>query len=189
MADPLTQSVSWSVIDGISLFVRPLKRLLSRSGLSVAFMSGRVGAIGLDFVTAHKRERYDQYIDWQFALKIVNPTNEYIALERISASWRSWRNGFYASTSKYNTGFIKPIFPGPTLPDHGDESLPRSIAPGATELLEVTTLLEFYRQTHHFLPKKKKSSYTHVEYGDVFDDLSFEVTIHTNKGRTQLKSS
>jgi hypothetical protein len=189
MVDPISQSVSWSVIDGIGLFFGPFKKFIAKSGLSVAFQSGRVGAVGLDFYSGLKQERYDHYVEWQFVLKIVNPGPHGIALEKICAKWIANDIGFYAATSKYNTGFIRPIHPGPTLPEYGDESLPRYIAPGATELLEITCLLDLYHRKGRFLPKKQ-SPYTVKNYGkEPPVDFKFVVTAKTNKGTTKLKSS
>jgi hypothetical protein len=188
MADPLTQSVSWSVIDGIGLLLGPLRKAISKSGLSVAFQSGRVGAIGLDFYSQLKQESYEYYVPWTFAIKLVNPNSYAIALESVSADWWTPKGRFFATTSKYNTGLIRPIYPKATLPEDGDESLPRLIPAGATELLEVSCMLELYQTKFWFL-KQRKTTYTKAEYGAEPPDLRFEVRVRTNRGVTKLKSS
>lgn len=191
MADPLTQSVSWSVIDGVGLLLGPIRKTISKSGLSVAFQSGRVGAIGLDFYSDLKRETYEYYVPWTFVVKIVNPNSYAIALESVAADWWAPKGSFFASTSKYNTGLIKPIHPVASLPADGDECLPRLIPAGATELLEVNCMLDLYRTKFWFL-KERKNTYTKSDYDNGAHEpprLEFEVRIKTNRGTTKLKSS
>lgn len=179
MADPLTQVFNWNVIEGAGLALGAVARRFRGSGLAVAFQGGRVGAIGLDFFSEH-HEPAQLFTDWSFVIKVVNPNPYPIAIEQISASW-SDRLMFYAEAQWAS---LRMIHPKATLPDDGDEALPRLIEAGATQLFEVKCTMLLYRRWFLF---KRQEVYTKDTY-TASDNLQFSVNLKTNRGRTTLKS-
>lgn len=183
MLDPISQSISWNIIDGLGLVIGPLRATFAKSGLEIDFQPGRVGAIGLDFFTDQRQEKYE-YIPWSFVLKIINTGPKNIALRSIRAQWLGSR-GFGADSNKYGIT-IRPIHPAAVLPDDGDETLPRLIPAGATEILEVDCTLWLYKSRLRFWRRQKV--YTAKEYGHEHPKLHYVVTLKTNRGLTKLKS-
>lgn len=181
MADAISANFSLSVIEGARLAFGTLFRKFRSSGLSIRFHGGRVGAVGIDFVNVPD-DFETMTADWPFVLKIVNPNQYPIAIEGVKAEWKGGLT-FYAETS---WPVIKMIYPEPTLPDNGDESFPRLIPAGATQIIEMDSMLFLYKR---FLFFKKLTKYNKHNYGTGHPKhLRFSVRIRSNQGRTILKS-
>lgn len=181
MAEPLTTTLNWNVIEGAGLATGAILRRFRRSGLSVAFHGGRVGAIGLDFFSA-RHDPKPVCADWSYVLKIANPGTRTVSIERITSTWRGgW--SFYAGTSD---SVIKMIHPKPSLPDDGDKSLPLLIASGETAMFQVECLLFLYKKYGWY---KKLTAYSKQSYPHTHPNkLRYTVKIKTNLGQTTLKS-
>lgn len=182
MSDLITAAVNWNVIEGAGLALGAVTRVFRGSGLSVSFQTGRVGAIGLDFIDERHHHDPQHAVNWSFVLKVANPNAYTIAIENISAVWRGGRT-FYAETVMAT---INMMHPKPFLPDGGDESLPMLIKPGGIGLFKVDCLLLLYKKR---ILRKSLTPYTRETYGtDHPKNLRYVVKLKTNRGQTALKA-